>query len=105
MSIASDNIKKERYEQMDECMHDWGYSFDSFEVTTEDGYILTTFRVTGNLNDTSDTRATKNTEELHPVIINSGYTCDATCWVTADPTGPTPTPLRLFDEGYDVWMM
>ena len=28
-------------------MTKWGYSWEAFEVTTDDGYILTTFHITG----------------------------------------------------------
>ena len=35
----------------------------------------------------------------------AGYTCDATCWVTADPASrPKAIPFELFDAGFDVWL-
>lgn len=87
---------------MSECMANWGYSWEPYETTTDDGYILTTFRVTGNLNDPTPRIIDP---DLKPLIIMAGYTCDSTCWVTADPAwSDTPTPLALFDSGFDVWM-
>ena len=35
------------YEYFAENMAAWGYTWEAFEVTTTDGYILTTFHVTG----------------------------------------------------------
>ena len=31
-------------------MNKWGYTYEPLQVTTEDGYILTTFHVTGKQN-------------------------------------------------------
>ena len=34
---------------MAEVMDGFGYSWEPFEVTTDDGYILTTFHITGKV--------------------------------------------------------
>ena len=81
-------------------MHHYGYTWESFEITTDDGYILTTFRVTGNKN-----MEVTPDESLNPVMLMHGLGCDATSWVDPgwEPFGD-PLPLRLFNRGFDVYM-
>ena len=81
-------------------MHDLGYTWEAFDVTTEDGYILTTFHVTGNKN-----KIVKPNKSYNPVMLMHGLGCDATSWV--DPGWnrvEQALPLHLFDRGFDVWM-
>ena len=94
---ASDLIKYPEYARF---MHHYGYTWESFEITTDDGYILTTFRVTGNKN-----MEVTPDESLNPVMLMHGLGCDATSWVDPgwEPFGD-PLPLRLFNRGFDVYM-
>ena len=39
--------QKTKYADWSDVMDQYGYSWEPFEVTTEDGYILTTFHITG----------------------------------------------------------
>ena len=39
--------KNKEYTRWKEQMDKWGYTWEAHEVTTEDNYILTTFRITG----------------------------------------------------------
>ena len=38
----------EEYKRFADIMNSYGYTWEAIKVTTEDGYILTTFHVTGN---------------------------------------------------------
>lgn len=82
-------------------MHHWGYTWEAFKVTTDDAYVLTTFRITSK----KGYQVVERDETLNPVMLMHGLACDATSWV--DPSwGPVtlPLPLRLFDRGFDVYM-
>ena len=83
----------------------WGYSWDAHKIRTEDGFILTTFHITGKKDH--DIATDPN---LAPIIIMNGTECDAESWVNVDPDDPPvigendPLPLRLFDDGFDIWL-
>lgn len=82
-----------------------GYTWEPFEVTTEDGYILTLFHITGTVDEGAFTPT------LPPVLINHGHMEDASSWMNAyheqkpkDYVGGKPMPMQLADAGYDVYM-
>ena len=77
-------------------MDKWGYTWEAYEVTTEDDYILTTFRITGKVGESAFS-PTKGA-----VLIQHGYKMDAAFWMKNYTT--KPMPLILADNGYDVWM-
>ena len=85
----------------------WGYTWDAHKIKTDDGFVLTTFHVTGKKGHeivTDHSRA--------PIVVMHGLACDAETWVYVDPDDPQvitedtawPLPLHLFDEGFDIWM-
>ena len=78
-------------------MERYGYTWEPFEVTTEDGYILTTFHITGKQGE--------DPQELTkpPILLNHGLGDDARRWLNHFLFGK-PFHLKLVDEGYDVWM-
>ena len=78
-------------------MDRYNYTWQAFEITTEDGYILTTFHVTGSA-ETEPDSSDKGT-----VLIQHGGTQDAASWIDSYYEGK-PMPLILVDKGYDVWM-
>ena len=86
----------QEYTRWKDQMDKWGYTWEAFEVTTEDDYILTTFRITGKVGETAFS-PTKGA-----VLIQHGYTMDAANWISDYTT--KPMPLILADNGYDVWM-
>ena len=88
------------YKQYAQFMKHWGYNWEAFKITTEDDYVLTTFRVTENKNKT-----VVPDPSLNPVVLMQGFGCDATSFV--DPSWghfDLPLPLSLFDAGFDVYM-
>ena len=85
------------YPRMADVMNNYGYTWSAHEVQTDDGYTLTTFRVTG----TTDTGAFTPTRP--PVLVMHGDTSDAASWLSYYYTDK-PMMLQLADAGYDVWI-
>ena len=86
-------------------MEKHGYTWEAFEVTTDDDYILTIFHITGT-EASGDFKPTKE-----PILIQHGLKMDAASWMNdyheSKPfyyTAGKPMPLQLADLGYDVWM-
>ena len=85
----------------------WGYTWDAHKIRTDDGFILTTFHVTGKIGHEIETDHSRA-----PVVVMHGLACDAETWVWVDPDDPPvltedtpwPLPLHLFDDGFDIWM-
>ena len=72
-----------------------GYLYEEHEIITEDGYILTAFRVPG-----------KKSERLgevrrQPVIMQHGLIDDGGTWFFNNET--LDLSLELVNQGYDVW--
>ena len=73
-----------------------GYTWEAVNVTTEDGFILTTFHITGN----SDGLFTPTRP---PVLIQHGDHGDGAEWFDSYDEG-LPMHLQLAEAGYDVWI-
>ena len=89
------------YEAMNKYMYDW----EAVEVTTEDGYILTMFHITGK----TGYDWYKPTRPDIPVIVMHALIMDGTSWfdIYKDEFGNSeniPLPAALFDAGFDVWI-
>ena len=80
-------------------MEYWGYEWEAIKVPTEDGYILTTFHLTGKKG-----HDIKKEESYMPVMLMHGLGCDATSWLDPNNRVERPLPMQLFDDGFDVWM-
>lgn len=79
----------------------WGYTWEPHKITTDDGFILTTFHLTGKVNEETEPR----TESLMPVVLKHGYLCDSVTWFgNPDEYVMKPIPIRLFDDGFDIWL-
>ena len=92
---------EERYTEFRAVMHRHGYAWEAFKVPTEDGYTLTTFRVTGKVQDDGSVVTREPTEP--PVLVQHGLGSDAATWLWTYIKG-VPLPLQLYDEGFDVWL-
>jgi len=73
-----------------------GYTWEAIKVHTEDGFILTTFRVTGSV------EAGLFTPTRPPVLIMHGDDSDGPNWMTC--YSGKPMHLLLADAGYDVYI-
>ena len=47
-ALAAFAMAADNYPKMEEVMANYGFSWEAHKVTTDDGFILTTFHVTGN---------------------------------------------------------
>ena len=74
------------------------FAFNEYEVTTDDGYILTMFRIRDPKVKTANDAGTKS-----PVVfLQHGFLSSADCFI-----GHTPDKAPAFQlarEGYDVWL-
>ena len=78
-------------------MEKHGFEWEAFKVITEDGYILTTFHVTGSK------KSGPFNPTLPPVLIQHGDMSDAASWLGYYEDG-LPLQLQLAEAGYDVWL-
>ena len=87
------------YQRFSDEMSHYGYSWEAIEVTTEDGFILTTFHVLGNKKGTFK-------PNLPPVILQHGDFGDGVMWVSRDAydNDNPPMALELANYGYDVYI-
>jgi len=84
------------------------YTWEAFEVTTEDKYILTTFHITGTQADGMFTP----TKEA--ILLQHGNLEDASTWISHYHNNShyfpstykpgKPMALQLADLGYDIWL-
>lgn len=79
-----------------ELCNEYGFAYEEHTVTTEDGYILTVFRIPGKIGE-SESNVTKP-----PVLFQHGIMDSAYCWIInyAD-VAPAFVASRA---GYDVWL-
>ena len=82
-------------------MNKEGYTWEAYPLTTEDGWNLTLFRLTGR----EDGRVEHDGKHHAPVLITHGLSMDAVSWAeVVGEDGSASWPLQLVDRGYDVWM-
>ncbi|XP_045772386.1 lipase member K-like [Maniola jurtina] len=65
----------------------YGHPAEKYDVTTEDGYILTLYRLPG--------------KSKLPVLLMHGLFSTADSWILR---GNTSLPITLANSGYDVWI-
>ena len=71
VTLAQTDSEKTQYKDWHDALTQYGdYTWQPYKVTTDDGYILTTFRITGK--EGTDYSPTKP-----PVIMNHGLTGEA----------------------------
>ena len=91
--------EKTTYKQWNDALADWGSpDWKPYEVTADDGAITTVFQLTGKTGPS--------------ILLMHGSFMEAATWftptafygVTFDPEKDIPLPMRLHNEGYDVWV-
>uniref|UniRef100_A0A4P6D911 Lipase n=2 Tax=Rhodnius TaxID=13248 RepID=A0A4P6D911_RHOPR len=81
---------------MSELVLPWGYPLEEHQVETEDGYILTVYRIPYGANGSESL-------QTRPVLIlQHGLLCSSACWVLSVPA--KGLGFVLADAGYDVWI-
>ncbi|KAL7731679.1 hypothetical protein ACLKA6_000968 [Drosophila palustris] len=80
----------------DERIESHGYPAETHEVETEDGYLLTLFRIPYSHN------LKNQNEKRPPVLLQHGLFSNSDCWLTSGPENSLA--YLLADAGYDVWL-
>lgn len=75
------------------CMY-FKYPLQKYEVTTEDGYILTVYRI--------QKKGTQIQEGLKPIFMQHGLIDSSDGWIIND-EGKAPA-FMLANKGYDIWL-
>ena len=104
MDARASKKDKAAYPEIQKAFYDWGenFFFKSYDVTTEDGYELTMFRILGK----RKRKTIKNQWTKGVVLLLHGFTKDSYTWFDrrrGDETKPF-LPHALFVRGYDVWL-
>lgn len=73
------------------------YDWASYQVTTEDGYVLSLWRVTGS-------NETPVASSRGPILLSHGDASDGLSWFNRDDLESAAYPVKLFDMGFDVWI-
>ena len=80
-------------------MDKWGYDWEAVDVTTEDGYILTTFHILGK---TGEPRPQSHKAS---VLVQHGAYMEGSMFFPFVEMGEGKSYLLdLVDEGYDIWI-
>lgn len=90
------------YPYMDEAMRVIGldYTWTAIETTTNDGYILTMFRIVGDATGAQ----VENQGSQGPLLLQHGFLTDSISWFDFSDESKPALPVRLFQEGFDVWL-
>ena len=72
-----------------------GYNFEEHKIRTEDGYILTAWRIPKKINDT-------NNKKRYPIILQHGLIDSSYTWLILEKE--FSLPFYLVDNNYDVWL-
>lgn len=89
---ALSNLRKE-YDYA-EMIRENGYEFEEHEVETEDGYILSLWRIPNPIG--------KVYQKAKPVVLQHGLFDDSWTWFTLKKG--FSIPYILSDKGYDIWV-
>lgn len=88
-------IRPETFYTFEQHVKLYGYPFQEYQVTTEDGYILTIYRIPGNGKDPSNLK--------NPILLSHGLSNSSHCWIV---NMCTKAPgFILADENIDVWFV
>jgi hypothetical protein len=71
-----------------------GYKFEEHKVVTDDGYILSLWRIPGKLNEMKNPGM--------PVILQHGLLDDSWTWLALNITDCLP--IMLVEKNFDVWL-
>ena len=91
--LAAANDATATFQQL--CQEN-GFKSEQHSVTTQDGYILTLFRIPGLLNETS------NIPPKQPLLMHHGLIDSSDTWVVNTPS--LAPGFVMAAKGYDVWL-
>ena len=75
-----------------------GLDWKSYKVTSDDGYITTLWRITG------DNNVRTRDAPRGPVLLQHGIYSDGCGWLERSDASSAAFPTKLHHLGYDVWI-
>ena len=98
MAQAACEADHARFPTFSEAIGQFEYDWEPHTTTTEDGYVLTMFRLAGPIGNFPVHRTASQS-----VLIMPGLGMSADSWFPAPEHGE-PMPIQLYESGYDVWL-
>ena len=95
-AVVALSEKANDYSRFGDLMDKYGFDWEPVKVTTDDGFILTTFHLTGNKDGPFK-------PTMPPVVIMHGAAGDGATWIDDYKHG-VPMHLQLAEAGYDVFI-
>ena len=102
VEAASTRRNERAYPAIAAAFENWGSDLYwlPFDVTTQDGYELTAFRLIGR----NKRKKIPNQWSKGPVLLLHGFAKDAYQWMDRSDTSSDVLPVKLFQLGYDPWL-
>ena len=72
-----------------------GYRFEEHKIATDDGYILTAYRIPGKFSEES--------RKKQPILLQHGLLDQGGTWFFNE--AEKTLPFQLVEDGYDVWIL
>ena len=94
-AMEHDHVK---YHTFAEAIGQFEYDWEPYTTTTDDGFILTMFRLAGPIGHYPVHRTASQS-----VLIMPGLGMSADSWFPSPEYGE-PMPIKLYEAGYDVWL-
>ena len=96
--------EKDELKSIEEMLLDMKYKLESHEVETEDGYLLTLFRIKGKkfTHLTEDNNNNVNLNTKHPILFQHGLLDSSDGWLCNEEH--LNLPLIMCNLGFDVWL-
>ena len=100
----SKNFPSKNFLDYKTIINNYGYSFEEYEITTNDGYILNLWRIPGKLNSKSNKHNNKFfglKKEKKVILLQHGLLDDSWTWFALKNNS---LPFLLSNQNYDVFI-
>lgn len=103
LALAQTDHEKYTYFEFDAQMEMWGYTWESHNVLTEDGWHLVLFHITGNQDGPFEFDNSNGGVGNFPILFQHEEFSDAETFLRKSEIA-RPWILDLSAAGYDVWL-
>ena len=97
LTLVISNISSKEFLDYKTIINNYGYSFEEYELTTNDGYILNLWRIPGKLN--SKKKFLEKEKEV--ILLQHGLLDDSFTWFALQNNS---LPFILSNNNYDVFI-